>query len=508
MSPGKSGAGGPDGGIELDPARLCPGLFVRLNLNWMEHSFLFSQFRITSDAQVRELQALGLKSITYYPARSTARPLDEGALPPMPAPDAVAPAGAAPVPGAEPAPAAAPATAAPLASTPPSEPAPPSESASSSEPAPASESIPVAAAGDAARTADDPVGAEASRADADGSVAAAVPEAVLQKATQARKLAAQRAEIARCEQQYVAAAAEVRTVMRDLSPAGTKALEAARRLVGGIVDGLSVSGDIVIHLMNEKLSDETAYFHVLNVVILSMLLGRELKLPPEVLRLLGEGALFHDIGKLRIPDTVLRNDRRNRHEEEFFRLHTTYGREMAREAGTLAPAACDVIELHHETMDGKGYPRGLRGQQIPLLARIVGITNRYDNLCNPLNADAALTPAEALTQMFRAEGNAWDKTMLQVFIRLMGVYPPGSLVQLSNGNVALVVAVNHADLLRPSVMVFDPSIPKENALVVDLIEEPDVQIDLVLNPRELDRPALNYLSPRRRMSYYHTHRQA
>lgn len=473
MSPEKSGAAGPDGGIELDPARLCPGLFVRLNLNWMQHSFLFSQFRITSDAQVRELQALGLKTITYYPGRSTAQPLAAGGLPPSTVPVAAQnpTGGVTPVgPGVD---------------------------------APAG-----SGADDAATRAPSAVEVDPSADPSPDGSGEPLPlsDAIVQKAAKARKLEAQRAEIARCESQYVSAAAEVRTVMRDVFPASGKAVETARKLVGGIVDGLAQAGGIVIHLMNEKLSDETAYFHVLNVVILSMLLGRELKLPPEALRLLGEGALFHDIGKLKVPDSVLRNDRRNRHEEEFFRLHTTYGREIAREGGILAPAVCDVIELHHETMDGKGYPRGLSGQQIPLLARIVGIANRYDNLCNPLVADAALTPAEALTQMFRAEGNAWDKTMVQVFIRLMGVYPPGSLVQLSNGNVALVVAVNHANLLSPSVMVFDPSIPKENALVVDLIEEPDVKIDLVLNPRELDRAALNYLSPRRRMSYYHTHR--
>ncbi|MDO9596304.1 MAG: HD-GYP domain-containing protein [Azoarcus sp.] len=471
MFPEKSGAADSDGGIELDPARLCPGLFVRLNLSWMQHSFVFSQFRIASESQVRELQALRLKSITWYPARSTAQPLPEGGQPQ--------------------------ATAAVAAAV-----------RSEGVVAPDQPGLDVpggGVAGDAVSSAANSIGAGPGATVA-GEESAPISDVTLQKAAQARKLAAQRAEIARCESQYVSAAADVRTVMRDVFPAAGKAVESARKLVGGIVDGLAQSGGIVIHLMNEKLSDETAYFHVLNVVILSMLLGRELKLPPEALRLLGEGALFHDIGKLKVPDTVLRNSRRNRHEEEFFRLHTTYGREIAGEVGALAPAVCEIIELHHETMDGKGYPRGLSGQKIPLLARIVGITNRYDNLCNPLVADAALTPAEALTQMFRTEGNAWDKIMLQVFIRLMGVYPPGSLVQLSNGNVALVVAVNHADLLSPSVMVFDPSIPKESALVVDLMEEPDVKIDLVLNPRELDRAALNYLSPRRRMSYYHSHR--
>ncbi|WP_159098234.1 HD-GYP domain-containing protein [Parazoarcus communis] len=453
---------GDEQGVAIDPARLCPGLFVRLDLGWMAHDFMFNQFRITSATQVRELQALGLTTITYYPARSTARPLDlEGGVP-----SGAADAGA----GAA------------------------GEGISHAEGAENSEEG--AGAGEVLSPVED------------GSGEAEDPAAprVSEKEVQAQRLAARRAEIAQCERRYAAAAAGVKSVMRDVFPAGDKAVSTARKLVGDTVDGLAEAGEIVIHLMNEKLADETAYFHVLNVMVLSILLGRELKLPPEILRVLGEAALFHDIGKLKVPETVLRNDKRNRHEEDFFRLHTTYGREIARELGGLAAAACDVIEHHHERMDGKGYPKGLSGQHVPLLARLVGITNHYDNLCNPLSLDAAMTPAEALTHMFRNESEAWDKAMLQAFIRLLGVYPPGSLVQLSNGNIALVVAVNHADLLRPSVMVFDPSTPREDALVVDLIEHADVEIDVVLNPRELDRAALAYLSPRRKMSYYHSKR--
>lgn len=452
-----------DEGVEIDPARLCPGLFIRLNLSWVQHNFLFNQFRISTDVQVRQLQALGLKTITYYPSRSTCSPLNRTAC----------------------------ATRTGTTAT-----ATPTDLPDRSSPATA----PVQTA-ESDKPFDETTGTGNDTFPPSSPVGGATP-----KQEQARKLAAQRAAIARCERRYVAAAAEVKNVMHDIFPAGPRAVESARKLVDGIAEGLTGSGEIVLHLMNEKLADESAYFHVLNVMVLSMLLGRELKLPREVLQLLGESALLHDIGKLKVPDTVLRNDHRNRHEEEFFRLHTRYGRELAQEIGGLAPAVCDVIELHHETMDGKGYPRGLRDQQVPLLARIVGIANRYDNLCNPMAMDKALTPAEALTRMFRDEGKAWDKTLLQAFIRLMGVYPPGSLVQLSNGNVALVVAVNHANLLRPAVMVFDPETPKEDALVVDLIEEPDVQIDVVLAPRDLETAALNYLAPRRRMSYYHDQR--
>lgn len=451
--------------VQIDPSCLRPGLFIRLkNLGWVSHPFLFNQFRITSEKQIAEIQALGLESVTYVPSRSTATPLP----PPPVRSDAVAAASPEPSAGAE----AAKATGAKVV------------------------------AGVVTGLQDD-VMPEGGVKPAGG----AVPQAVLsRKAQQARRIADVRARISRCERSYTEAASQVRTVMQGIYSSSEKSVGAARVLVGKVVDGFSADGEMVIHLMNEKLADETAYFHVLNVMVLSLLLGREMHLPPELLKVLGEGALFHDIGKLRVPDPVLRNSRRNRHEEEFYRLHTVYGAEIASEMGVLSSVVREIIELHHETQDGKGYPRGLAGDKIPILARVVAIANRYDNLCNPLIRNDGVTPAEALAKMFRDEAALWDLRILQQFIRMLGVYPPGSLVQLSNGNVALVVSVDHADLLRPSVMLFDPTVPRSEAIVIDLVDEPDVQIDLAIRPRDLEPAALDYLAPRRRMSYYHAQR--
>lgn len=457
MSGAPTGKPEPDE-IEIDPACLRPGLFIRLNLGWVSHPFLFNQFRITSEEQVAQIQALGLRRVVYVPSRSTAMPC------------------------------------APVA-----------------QPAQTVELGAHAASGERAAERDvssaSPVeGEEVVGGEEPGCEAREQAPVIGSKAIQARHIAEVRARIARCERAYTEAANQVRTLMQGIYSSSEKSVGAARALVGNVVDGFGADGEMAIHLMNEKLADETAYFHVLNVMVLSLLLGREMRLPPELLKVLGEGALFHDIGKLRVPDPVLRNPRRNRHEEEFYRLHTVYGAEIARDMGVLSTPVREVIELHHETQDGKGYPRGLGGDRIPILARIVAIANRYDNLCNPLMRSDAVTPAEALARMFRDEAALWDPRILQQLIRMLGVYPPGSLVQLSNGNVALVVSVDHADLLRPSVMIFDPAVPKSEAIVIDLVDEPEVQIDLAIKPRDLEAAAVDYLAPRRRMSYYHAQR--
>lgn len=410
---------------EVLPSQLQVGMFVRLPSGWMDHPFLFNQFRITSEKQLAILRSLGLATIIYVPSKSTAAPL--------------------------PAPAAAPA-----------------EPAAASAPTP--EQL----------------------------------QAAAEKRRRIERIAEQRSRIARCEKQYLNTANQIRDVMRNIHAESERAVMAARELVGGVVDTFTAEAELVIHLMGDRVVDENIHFHALNIMILSLLLGRACKLPPAAMRILGEGALFHDVGKARVPDAVLRNPMRNRHEEEFYRLHTVYGGEMVRNLGLLSPQAVAIVESHHETLDGKGFPKGLAGDKVPVLARIVGLVNRYDNLCNPLQADKGMTPAEAMGHMFKSEQARWGAPMLQAFIRVLGIYPPGSLVQLSNGIMGVVVSVDHADLLRPSVLIYDPGVPKNEALIVDLVAETDVKVDHVVPPAQMPPEVLRYLAPRRRLSYYHT----
>ncbi|MDD5298283.1 MAG: DUF3391 domain-containing protein [Rhodocyclaceae bacterium] len=321
------------------------------------------------------------------------------------------------------------------------------------------------------------------------------------------RLSEQRARIAECEKHYLQAAGYIQDALRSIHADPEQALVGAREMVGNVVDTFTAEGDMVIHLMSDRVVEGNHHFHSLNVMILSLLLGRACKLQPADLHILGEGALFHDVGKCRVPDAVLRNPARNRHEEEFYRLHTLYGGDLARNMGIFPPQAIAIIESHHETLDGKGFPRGQSGDRVPLTVRIVGLTNRYDNLCNPLREDQAITPAEAMTHLYRTEQGRWGKELLEAFIHTLGVYPPGSLVQLSNGNVAVVLAVDQSDLLRPEVLVYDPDVPRSEALIVDLAAAEDVKVDHVLPPHDLAPEIRRYLAPRHRLSYFHAGRK-
>jgi putative nucleotidyltransferase with HDIG domain len=276
----------------------------------------------------------------------------------------------------------------------------------------------------------------------------------------------------------------------------------AERLVEQIADSIISAPELAIHVMGDTLRSEEMYFHSLNVTMLSMMMARDIKLPQEAVGTLGIGALFHDVGRREIPAKILmKTDPWTAAERSFYEMHCEYGVEIGRQL-QFNPATLAIIREHHESYDGSGYPAKLRGESINLLARIVAIANHYDELCNPVNLADALTPHEALSLMFARLRGKFDPKLLQVFIRCLGVYPPGTIVQLSNGVIGMVATINTAQPMKPMVVVYDAAIPKEDAILVDMAFETDTNIAKAIRPGQVSREIYNYLSPRKQISYY------
>ena len=270
-----------------------------------------------------------------------------------------------------------------------------------------------------------------------------------------------------------------------------------------MVNAMLADKDVVLHLVNTKAGDENAYYHALNVTMLALILGKEAQLDAEAMRALGLGTLLHDIGRERIPSQILLNKSPwTKAEHSFYQQHVAYGIEMAQHLPGMSAAALDIIAMHHELLDGSGYPARLAGEQIGRLARIVSIANTFDTYCNRPNVGESLTPAEAISFMFKKETGKYDPVLLQLFVRCMGVYPPGSIVQLSDGQMGLVMSVNPGRLLAPSLLIYDPDVPKEEALWLDLSTAPELSVVKTLHPAELDVTVLAYLDPRTRVSYF------
>lgn len=344
-------------------------------------------------------------------------------------------------------------------------------------------------------------------------VAAEVAATVVEgRAELARGLAAKRAlveriqrqreAVARVEHAFVDTAKTIRGIEKNLLAKPEETVLQASQLVEQITESMLSAPELAIHIMNDKQGGEELYFHSLNVTMLALMMARDIKLPQEAVNALGMGALFHDIGRQEIPAKILlKTEPLTQAERSFYEMHCEYGVKIGKRLH-FNPAMLSIIRDHHEAFDGSGYPAKLKGEAIGLLPRIVAIANRYDELCNPVNIAEALTPHEALSLMFARLRSKFEPKLLQVFIRCLGVYPPGTIVQLSNGVIGMVATINTNQPMKPMIVVYDADIPKEDAILVDMARETEANIAKAIRPGLVPREILNYLSPRQRVSYY------
>lgn len=324
-----------------------------------------------------------------------------------------------------------------------------------------------------------------------------------EKRKRREQLSRQREALGRCERQFAAGASTVKSLLRNLFSRPDESVQQAQALVSDMVDSMLADKDVALHLVNTKAGDENAYYHALNVTMLSLVLAKEAQLGAEEMRALGLGTLLHDIGREKIPSQILLNKAPwTKAELSFYQQHVTYGVDMAQRLPGMPAAALDVIAMHHELLDGSGYPGRLAGEQIGRLARIACIANAFDHYCNRINPAESMTPAEAIAFMFKKEPGKYDPVLLQLFVRCMGIYPPGSVVQLNNGQIGLIMSVNPGRLLHPSLLIYDPDVPKEEALWLDMREAPELSVVKTLRPAELDMAVIAYLDPRTRISYF------
>lgn len=415
--------------IETEQLKL--GMFVVLDLSWMEHPFPFNRFVITSQTQIDQIQGIGLKRVKVITAQSVIGVFDHA--------DSIS---------------------------------------ANQTTVPDLEDVLGEATIDAPQVDDSNV--------------------VL---TRQRALDEQQKNLRICELRFRNAMSTWRQVANAAVREPVLAGQQSIALVDGFVNELSSAQEVNIRLLPPMSGDGNA-LHALNVTVVSLLLGRAMKLGQQTLRDIGLGALLHDVGKLALPDRFHWNSGQfTVAEERTYQEHVGLGLKIASQMA-LPVGAKLVIAQHHETEEGKGYPKELTGDRLSLPSKVVSLVNAYDNLCRPGASVAPLTPHEALSKMFGQSRSNFNPVCLTAFIRLMGVYPPGSVVQLSDDRIALVVAANASRPLKPTVLVFDESVPRDQALFLDLQTVPSVTVQRNLHSRHLSRAAFNYLSPKTQVSYF------
>lgn len=407
----------------ISPTQLRVGLYVHLDVGWMDHPFTFSNFKIQDAEQIEKIKAIGLKKLRFDPKRSDVAPLS---LTPEQAPVAT--------------------------------------------PAP------------------QPQAAEPK-----------VEEKPKPTDVKTARLVQLHQSIEENKEKFNAAKNITKQATEQFIENPEASIAMANEVVTDIVGVALTESDIAIHAMSQQ--DESDYQHNLNTMVLSLMLSKTLDLSKDDAHTLGVAALFHDIGKLKIQPEILTKTTLTDAEQEMYRAHTVIGAQLALDAG-LSERTADIILSHHELTDGSGYPKQLNGDNIDMLARVVSLVNAYDNLCNPLDINQAQTPYEALAHLFAHQRHQYDEVILKRMIKTLGIYPPGSMVQLSTGMYANVISGNVSHPLRPFVMLHETNKANGEPTIIDLREEPTMNISICLRPNQLPPEVLDFFNPSKRMQFF------
>ena len=234
--------------------------------------------------------------------------------------------------------------------------------------------------------------------------------------------------------------------------------EAAKELVSEVANSITRSPHAMVWLTNLKERDEYTSIHCMNVCVLAVSFGRSLGMEKAELEILGLGGLLHDLGKMRVPLEILNKPSKLTFEEfEVMKTHPMEGYTMLKAQEDLPSEVLDIVKHHHERRNGKGYPEHLDGDNINNMTRIVAIVDVYDAITSDRCYHDAISPYDALKNMYEWVNEDFDKEIIEKFIKCLGIYPIGSVVKLNKGHVGLVVSASEKSKLRPIVMLVENS---------------------------------------------------
>ncbi|QSP95425.1 HD-GYP domain-containing protein [Marinobacter salinisoli] len=277
-------------------------------------------------------------------------------------------------------------------------------------------------------------------------------------------------ELPRAREAWTQGQSFIDKVTRDIASGEELDFDQARPFIQQCVESIQANASAMFWMSRIKSRDSYTAEHCLRVAIFSIAFARFIGVPDNDLEIVGMCGLLHDLGKLKVPESILNKPGELTAEEaEAMRAHTTLGYQLLREDRKLDPIISDVSSHHHERIDGQGYPHQLADWQISRFARLVSIVDAFDAITSDRCYRDGLSTSEAMSILYKNRGQQFDAGMVEAFIRMIGVYPPGSLVELSSGEVALVVATHPGRKLKPRVEILldankNPTPPR----VVDL----------------------------------------
>jgi len=273
----------------------------------------------------------------------------------------------------------------------------------------------------------------------------------------------------------------VSSLFEDIRLGGELDGTVVKQAVSGCVDSILRNQDASLWLTRMQATDAGTAQHSMNVSALSIIMAKAMGLNDQEMEDIGVCGMLHDVGKTKLPRALLeKTTALTAGEVLAMQRHTSYGRDILSSTQNVLPIAAEVAYTHHERPDGLGFPQGLAADQIPLYSKIIAIAEAYDNLTMLQPNQTPLSPSHALQELYEQRGKKFDEKLIILFIDSVGIFPPGSIVEMVNNEIGIVLA-NTRDKLRPRII-----------LILDSTGEPAMQQIVDLSRFETDSDGKAY----------------
>lgn len=259
-------------------------------------------------------------------------------------------------------------------------------------------------------------------------------------------------ELPRAKVTFEEARDQVEGVLESISNGEAFDIAASRKAIQSCVASVLKNANALLWLTQVKDQDRYTAEHSLRVGILAIAFGRFLGFNDSDLETLGLCGMLHDVGKIKIPDEILNKPARlSRVEFEIMKEHAVLGKAILLEQQNVESIIIDTAHYHHERLDGSGYPEKLNAAYLHPYIRMISIVDVYDAITSTRPYKDGSPAFDALKIIFSERGKYFDTELVEAFIRMVGIYPPGTLVEMTNGEVGIVVSANPHSRLRPKV---------------------------------------------------------
>jgi putative nucleotidyltransferase with HDIG domain len=293
--------------------------------------------------------------------------------------------------------------------------------------------------------------------------------------------------------------------LNDIRSGSGEGLSTAKDMINSLTDLIldDATSGAMGSLLGAKDLDDIGILHAMNVAVLSMMVGRQFDMSHEDTQMLGIAGLLHDIGEQMLPPHLHNGGGGMTVENrKAFQQHVDLGLTMLAQFPGIPDAVTNMIRQHHERIDGSGYPAHLKGDQLSLLSRILMAVDEYESLINASDVSKNLSPIEALSKLYLTGKTTFSEEVIVALIQILSVYPPGTVVELSDKSIGLVISINLHARMRPLVIMYNPTVDLANPNIANLSHDTTRSIARSITRNELSQEVSDYLNLTRWTGYF------